>query len=375
MRIASLAVSVIVLLSLAGCGDGNATGEDASVPADAGGRPDAGPNDTGPRRDANFEDAGPATAFEAPNETWTFQPIPGGECGNGSELAVGVNLTDRSHDVVLFFQGGGACWDEVTCFRLGSASHVSDTLTERVVLDEAQNGTPFVFERSGDNPFQNASFVYFPYCTGDAYSGVNIATYGDQVVHHVGAHNAQLVIDRMAATFPDAQRVWLIGVSAGGYGVIANWWRAQEAFPDARVDALSDCGDPVVVPPGRWQTMLNSWGFEFPRDCTWCDRLDDALPYYAEIMPPPHRFGLLAYMHDPVIASFFTLNTNSIAADLVTLREGTQLTPNQRTFFVEDEAHVLMQEPDRSPASGGPTVREWVTQFATDDPAWGDQGP
>lgn len=383
MRIASISVvSLSIMVAISGCGDGNpATTDAGGTPGDGGstdaGREDTGvmPRDTGPRRDAAFEDAGAATAFEAPNETWTFAPIPGGRCGNGSELGVGVNLTDRSTDVVLFFQGGGACWDALTCFTIGAATHVTDTLTESVVLSEARDGTSFIFERNASNPFADASFVYLPYCTGDAHSGANVATYGGRELHHVGSHNAQLVIDRMAATFPDAQRVWLVGMSAGGYGVIANWWRAQDAFPDARVDALSDCGDPLTVPLGRWNTMLTAWGFEFPPTCTDCETLDDALPFYAEIMPPPHRFGLLAYLHDPVISSFFTLSTDNIAAGLGRLREGTALTPNQRTFFVEAEAHVLLQEPDRSPASGGPTVREWVTQFATDDAAWADQGP
>ncbi len=383
MRIAWVSVlSLSTFVAVSGCGDGNAPGVDAGAdPTDAGSTDAsetdafAAPHDTGPRRDSAFDDAGAATAFEAVNETWTFQPIPGGECGNGSEYAVGVNLTDRSRDVVLFFQGGGACWDMLSCFTLGSATHINDTLTSAVVLAEAQNDTSFVFDRGATNPFADASFVYMPYCTGDAHSGSNIATYGTREVHHVGAHDAQLVIDRMAATFPDAERIWLVGLSAGGYGVIANWWRAQDAFPSARVDALSDCGDPLAVPLGRWRLMLDSWGFEFPPACTGCDSLDDALPYYAASMPPPHRFGLLAYLHDPVISSFFTLNTNAIAAGLTSLRETSSLTPNQRTFFVEDNAHVLLNEPDRSPASGGPSVREWITQFATDDAAWVDQGP
>ncbi len=381
MRTASILAVSLSMLLVAGCGDGTGTATDAGAD-DTGGtgdaaRPDTGamPRDAGPRRDAAFEDAGAATPFEGDSETWTFQPIPGGQCGNGSELAVAVNLTERSNDVVLFFQGGGACWDSLTCFTIGAATHITDTLTESVVINEARNGTAFIFERSGDNPFRDASFVYFPYCTGDAYAGANIATYGSRQVHHVGAHNAQLVIERMAATFTDAERIWLIGQSAGGYGVIANWWRAQDAFPSARVDALSDCGDPLTVPLGRWNTMLNAWGFEFPPACTECDTLDDALPFYASTMPPPQRFGLLAYLRDPVISTFFTLSTSNIAAGLVRLREGTVLTPNQRTFFVDDEAHVLLQEPDRSPASGGPTVREWIAQFATDDPAWADQGP
>jgi hypothetical protein len=382
MRTALAPVVVIsVLLALTGCEpatvapDGGTVSDTGETTIDVG-RPDAaGAHDTGPRRDAAFPDSGPATPFEAPNETWTFVPVPGAECGNGSELGVGVNLTDRSHDVVLFFQGGGACWDALTCFTVGSASHITDTLTESTVLGEARDGTSFIFERSGSNPFADASYVYLPYCTGDAHAGANVATYGDREVHHVGSHNTQLVLDRMAATFPDAERIWLVGVSAGGYGVVANWWRAQDAFPSARVDALADCGDTLFVPLGRWRTMLDSWGFEFPPSCTDCDSLDDALPYYAETMPPPHRYGLLAYMHDPVISTFFTLSTDNIAAGLLILREGTAVTPNQRTFFVEDNAHVLLGEPDRAPASGGPTVREWVTQFATDDAAWADQGP
>jgi hypothetical protein len=384
MRSTSLIALVFALLLGIGCTDnGTQPGNDAGMGGD-----DAYVDDTGPPNDANvdayraspyvphdagYDDGGPGTAFTGANETWFGTAVDGAHCGNGSPLMVAVNLTTRSNDVVIYFQGGGACWDSSTCFGLGTASHVTDTLTAADVVDEATNGTSFLFERNAMNPYQNASYVYIPYCTGDAHAGNNVATYGTHTMHFEGAHNAELVFLRSIATWPSTAHVTLVGASAGGYGVLANWWRAQQIFSGARVDALSDSGLPLDVPSGRWRSMLTAWGFNLPPDCSGCDSIGDAMPYYASTMTPPHRFGLLAFLDDSVIPGFYGESVTAIHAGLLDLRTTTSATPNQRTFYTDMSGHVLMTTPDL--AAGGVTVRQWVTQFATDDPAWGDVGP
>jgi hypothetical protein len=363
---------------------------DASAPPVDGTAPsDAGPADLGPEpdgqptflHDAGYDDGGAPMPFTGANETWQGVTIPGTHCGNGSPMVVGVNLTTRSNDVVVYFQGGGACWDYTTCFQLGTASHATDTLTAADVTAEASGGTSFLFERNAQNPFQNASYVYIPYCTGDAHAGANVATFtdtsgGSHTMHFEGAHNTELVLEAMAATRPTTTHVFLVGASAGGYGVLANWWRAQEIFAGARVDALSDSGLPLDVPATRWRLFLSTWGFDLPPNCADCASIGDAVPYYARTMQPPHRFGLLAFLNDSVIPGFYGESAGGIRIGLLALRMQTQQTQNMRTFYVDMQGHVLMQTPDNLTAgASGPTVRAWITQFATDDPAWTDVGP
>lgn len=330
--------------------------------------------------DAGYSDAGGGAAFTGTPGSWEGLTMDGARCGNGSPLVIAVNLSPTSStDLVVFFQGGGACWDGTTCFGIGTASHTTDTLTPGEVVAEASGGTPFVFERNAQNPFQNANYVYIPYCTGDAHAGNNVATYivsgTPTTMHFEGAHNAEVVFQRALMTWPSTTHVTLIGVSAGGYGVLANWFRAQDIFTGARVDALDDSGLPLDVPASRWRQMLTAWGFNFPTECSSCDSMADALPYYATTMTLPHRYALLAFLDDTVIPGFFGVTTPTIHTGLVALRTTTSATANQRTFYVNDAGHVVMQTPDLTAGASGPTVRQWVTQFATDDAAWGDVGP
>jgi hypothetical protein len=379
--------SLLCALALAACSTPTAPDDSATdAPVDTGPF-DAGPVDGGGDgppafvHDGGYDDSGPITPFTGANETWQAVAIDGAHCGNGSPLMIGVNLTTRSNDVVIYFQGGGACWDYTTCFMFGTASHVTDTLTAADITSEATGGTSFLFERNAQNPFQNASYVYIPYCTGDAHAGTNVATFmdssgGTHTMHFEGAHNTELVFERMAATRPTTTHVTLIGASAGGYGVLANWWRGQQIFSGARVDALSDSGLPLNVPGTRWRTFVANWGFNLPPDCPGCSQIGDAVPYYERTMQPPHRFGLLAFLDDSVIPGFYGASTAAIHQELLMLRTQTMTTPNMRTFYVNMSGHVLMQTPDTLTAgANGPTVRAWITQFATDDPAWTDVGP
>src|SRR5579862_8251197 len=70
-------------------------------------------------------DAMPAMPITAPAETWTFVPLDGMQCADGSATGVGANLTTKSDDVVVFFEGGGACWNDLTCFQIMSAIHIT----------------------------------------------------------------------------------------------------------------------------------------------------------------------------------------------------------------------------------------------------------
>ncbi|WP_437852784.1 hypothetical protein [Sorangium sp. So ce363] len=52
-------------------------------------------------------------------ENWTWVPFSNAFCANGDAAGIGVNLTGKSKRVVVYLEGGGACWDEDTCYTLG----------------------------------------------------------------------------------------------------------------------------------------------------------------------------------------------------------------------------------------------------------------
>src|SRR6476469_4355384 len=45
---------------------------------------------------------------------WTYVPIDGSQCIDGSPTGIGVNL-GTSGDLVIYLEGGGACFNSGTC--------------------------------------------------------------------------------------------------------------------------------------------------------------------------------------------------------------------------------------------------------------------
>lgn len=315
---------------------------------------------------------------DAPLETWTFVPVDEAKCTNGTSTGFAINRTDRSDRLVILLAGGGACWEAAAC-AAGFAVHIQDTMGEGPVLAEARSaGLRSVFDREdADNPFRDASFVYIPYCTGDLHSGTRVHTYdwfGPRELHHVGGNNMHHYLRRIRATFPEVDRVWLSGVSAGGYGATTNWWRVQKAMPWARVDVFNDSGLPIdVAGDGRWGTMLRVWAPAFPPGCDDCDEgLSRTLEYSAEILAEPRRYGVIGFLEDDVIAAFFGLTTQEVQARMESMRDAAA--PNVKTFLLSGTGHVVYDAPSRS-TTDGVSARSWATEFAEDAASWEHVGP
>ena len=51
----------------------------------------------------------------APAKTWTWVNFPDAVCDDGSPTGIGVSLNPASKDILIFLQGGGACWDYDSC--------------------------------------------------------------------------------------------------------------------------------------------------------------------------------------------------------------------------------------------------------------------
>jgi hypothetical protein len=325
----------------------------------------------------------PAPPIEAPSETWTWIPVEGSACGNGSTAGIGVNLTQRSNRVLIYLQGGGGCWDALTCHLLNTATNLNVDYTENLFRREiATTGRGLIFSRSDmRNPFRDASFVYVPYCTGDIHGGDRVMTYdvGGQMrrTHHVGARNMGLYLRRLAATLPATERVWLTGISAGGYGAGIHWDRVQRAFSRARVDLLDDSGPPITPPMARYESMKAAWNLQFPEGCTRCnDDLGALFPYYRTRFMPPHRMGLLSYTQDRTISTYFGISGSQFEMGLNDLtRTSFDATPNFRYFIVTGTNHTMLGSLGTVTGPGGASLLAWVTAWATDASPWENVRP
>lgn len=338
---------------------------------------DAEVQDASPQRDGAVTDDADAMA---PGGQWTWIPMDDVTCADGSHSGIGVNLTQRSSDVLILMQGGGACWDGTSCYVTRLAVHIDSPYGPAEFDNDVVAGRPLlVFDRtSPDNPFRDANYVFVPYCTADVHSGNRVVQYSalgqTHEVHHVGAQNMSHILARLASMFAAPRRVWLAGLSAGGFGAILNWEAAQRAFPGVRVDVLSDCGDPVT-PVGHWAEWQAAWNIQLPPGCATCTTDLTAVVDHGSALSPASRFALLAFDQDAVISMFYGIDGVQLQASLLEFQHHADSMAQWRYFEIAGVRHVMMPSARSLAAADGQTLRGFLAAYATDDPTWHSSHP
>lgn len=96
------------------------------------------------------------------------------------------------------------------------------------------------------------------------------------------------------------------------------------------------------------------------------------MPFYGTVFAG-RRAALLAHTQDSVIGYFFAQPGSGVDAGLHAL--ATLMAPYDlwRHFYVTGSRHVLLFDPDV--AQNGVTLRTFLTQMVTDDPAWSSVAP
>jgi hypothetical protein len=219
-RLARLLVFAALAATAAGCGDGD---DDAAAPATTATKSPA-PTATHTR-----------SSTAAPGDHAWKRVSPGGDCqcADGSEFSFWTHKADAKK-VVLYLQDGGACFSAKTC------APERDLYETRV--NEGPIGQGGIFDFADErNPFADHSFVYVPYCTGDVHLGNTSAEYAPGLtVQHKGYVNGSAALDHLAATFPDATEVVVIGESAGSIPAPLYAGLVSDRLPDARITVLAD---------------------------------------------------------------------------------------------------------------------------------------
>ncbi len=370
----------------AAASDGDAARGDAT-PLDA--PPDAALADAAPP-DAALADAAPpdaaapacatpvrAAPIASATGVWQWVPIGGMRCADGSATGIGLNRApDGARRLFVYLAGGGACWDEASCYRNGSAAFIEGGFDAGDFAQLGLTGSWFFDRANRDNPFADHHHVFVPYCTGDLHAGDRVAAYGGRATHHVGAVNYEVLLARLAATFPDVERVVVSGGSAGGYGALFNAARTRAAFPCARVDVVDDSGPPLPpphLPPALQATWSEAWNLPatLPPGCPGC------VADWSRLVPehlaaqPAARVALLTTMRDGVIAAYMGLTGDATERGVRGLVDAVAA-PRFGAFLVEGDGHVLLGS---HAVSDGQSVPAWLRAMQADEPAWGTVGP
>ena len=404
------AVALLALLAL-GC--------DPSTPdpeVDAGSDVDAGGDDAGGDAvDAGF-DAGPVSlcppgapspdawdcstaepvtdgeAMTGDDLTWTWVGFDNAVCMDGSTTGIGINLNPASSNVLILFEGGGACFDPVSCAGVSNQDGYDETKFGRDTTSVLTNG---IFDRTDtNNPVADWNFVYVPYCTGDVHGGTNSSGVGGRF--HLGYQNFSWYLTRIIPTFPAVEQVLLAGRSAGGLGTIVNYPQTAEAFGCTPVHVLNDAGGLLTdqyMRPCLQSLVRDAWSLNdvVPEGCEHCTCDDggglvNVMPYAAQRYPD-RRFAFASAMEDATMRTFYgygysprcdfpqNMPGEDYSAGLLGARELISGHDNFRTFYVPGDQHTFTYQGLGRSSSDGVTIGAWLGQMLSDDAAWTDLGP
>jgi hypothetical protein len=283
-------------------------------------------------------------------------------------------MAANSQDVLIFLEGGGACWDGSSCWGTVPTSFYMTGYGPSQLSSDPQLTVLYVLNRSdASNPFKDMNLVFIPYCTGDAFAGASVTNLDvngtPKPTHFVGAANMSLFLRRIVPTFANAGQVWLGGDSAGGFGAGFNYGRVRAAFPNAKVGVLDDSGPPIEPDPQRWALWLNAWDIELPPDCPECVDGPAALVDYYSQRSPDGRFGLISYEYDSVIAPFMNLSSTQFQQELYAQLDHMGATwPNGRYYVISGSSHVGLLTPTQQ-------LKDWVSAMVTGGQGWNDTRP
>lgn len=159
--------------------------------------------------------------------------------------------------VVMYYQGGGACWDNLTCNVPTCKTNPDDN------LDGYNSG--FADLTNENNPFRDWNIVFVTYCTCDIHFGDASPTYTatgspDITVQHKGYHNSKVAEKWAREHFLNPEEVFVTGSSAGAYGAWFNAPLLHEVWPASQFHVLADAGNGVITQEFL-QNEFGNWNF------------------------------------------------------------------------------------------------------------------
>lgn len=195
---------------------------------------------------------------------WVKIEPPGAVCGNNSQYKFFANFSDKSDNLVVVFEPGGACWDYDSCT---GRNGIRGAANPNGIMDNHWEIAPFIspfLSRYDDtNPSREWNMIYVPYCTGDVHTGATVANYQgvdpdpDVTFHHEGHADVQKVVSWLDESFTHVPKLLVTGCSAGGVGALVNYRFLRNGIRAVEKGYLLDDSGPVF-PSNGYSRPLHS---------------------------------------------------------------------------------------------------------------------
>ena len=289
---------------------------------------------------------------------------PGGRttCARGGPFSFWTRVADPKR-LVIFFQGGGGCFDETTCAP--GSSWFDDSVGP--ADDPGYAGGMFdLADRR--NPFRDWSWVFIPSCAGDVHVGDKRVRYGSVTVEQRGWQNARAALRWAFRRFDDVSSVFVTGCSAGSVGSAFHVPAVLGRWPQARVTQLGDSLAFVFHRP----ISLTGWGAHahFPgffrigaRRFTMVEYLTALARHY-----PGRTFARFNHASDNVQEAFY----GAVGGDERRFEQGLRAAetklkrvPNYRSYLACGDEHCSLPTPSfYATRVDGVPLHTWTARLA-----------
>jgi hypothetical protein len=270
--------------------------------------------------------------------------------------------------LLIYFQGGGACWDWVSC------SGMFDTSVDGNELREYRG----IFDFSNPaNPFRDYAVLFVPYCTGDVHVGAAKVSYSEEAgarpVAHCGARNVESALVWVRDRIDRPVRVVVAGASAGSYGAVFHAPRIAALYPSAALVTVGDSGVPLL---NGYEEILERWGagsvLRPPRGGEEKASLTLERAYQEAAAPPNmEAIAQITSDHDAVQSAFYLISGSpSWREETYALLDRLERwAPSVHSFVVSGADHGLMRtDAFYEYAAGGTRLADWVARLVSGEP-------
>ena len=159
--------------------------------------------------------------------------------------------------VLMYYMGGGACWDNLTC----GGTELTGAICSTSPPDDLSGfAGGFADLTNPNNPFRDWHIVFVSYCTCDIHFGDATQDYGNVTVQHKGYHNAKVAEKWAREHFLNPEEVFVTGSSAGAYGAWFNGPLLHEVWPASQIHVLADAGNGVIT-QDFLDNEFSNWNF------------------------------------------------------------------------------------------------------------------
>ena len=271
--------------------------------------------------------------------TYTFDSAQGPVCMRGDPYRMSVRDMP-SKDLVIFLQGGGACWSAFCLAVTGAPAGVP-------AIDILNPELP-------ENPTADWDVVYLPYCDGSFFAGDiriddNLNDKGPR--HHRGLANLTAALEVARRHFPNPSRILLAGSSGGAYGLLLGMPLVRFYFPDVELMVMADSGIGLARDGDLeyMNTILDEFNLRrfLPPDCADClegGHLTGLVSYYLRV-DPTVRMGMFSSWYDGVLSNTFLKVDPTTFDDILERRTGaihSEFPDRFRRFIVAGTQHTSL---------------------------------